>query len=189
LHVVRERPYAGEATRGFFHGSIIIDFIGQRGPTWKLHLIVLDILIAGIQLLGLAVLLRREVSDDNLNTNDQLEGGRQGVDVATRQDLDSEEQGFLRSGGHQGIHDNIELQPLRRSVEDGDRHYHEENDNDDDNDGEAEPLNHEQRDPPPRPHPMDVYYSGQVVVADFCLLQTIKEQYMEFRNTVHSSAA
>src|SRR3954469_4316676 len=45
LHILTARSEAGEAMRGYLHGGVIIDLIGQKGPTSKFHLVVLDLLV------------------------------------------------------------------------------------------------------------------------------------------------
>ncbi len=37
------------------HGSLLLDFVGQKGPTSKIRLVALDVLVLGLQLLMLAV--------------------------------------------------------------------------------------------------------------------------------------
>src|SRR6187402_269562 len=60
LHLFTARSEAGEAMRGYLHGGIIIDLIGQKGPTSKLHLVLLDILILLLQCFMLTVHVERE---------------------------------------------------------------------------------------------------------------------------------
>jgi hypothetical protein len=55
LHIFTHRPEAGELTRGYLHGGLIIDFIGQQGPVSKLHLVAIDFLVMALQLFMLAV--------------------------------------------------------------------------------------------------------------------------------------
>ncbi|KAF5851077.1 hypothetical protein GGP41_010683 [Bipolaris sorokiniana] len=45
LHLTYPAPAAGEDTRGYLHGGLMIDFIGQQGPTSKWKLGALDICI------------------------------------------------------------------------------------------------------------------------------------------------
>lgn len=60
LHLYYARPEAGEATRGYLHGGLLLDFIGQQGPTSKLHLVVLDMAIMIVQLTALAVVIKQK---------------------------------------------------------------------------------------------------------------------------------
>ncbi|KAL5614609.1 hypothetical protein BROUX41_004708 [Berkeleyomyces rouxiae] len=63
-HLLVALPAAPETTRGYFHGGIIIDFIGQKPPATRLVLLALDLFILILQLIMLAVHLDR----DNLRT-------------------------------------------------------------------------------------------------------------------------
>ncbi|PHH53223.1 DSC E3 ubiquitin ligase complex subunit 4 [Ceratocystis fimbriata CBS 114723] len=63
-HLLVALPVASEATRGYMHGGIIIDLIGQKPPITRLVLLALDLFIMILQLIMLAVHLDR----DNLRT-------------------------------------------------------------------------------------------------------------------------
>jgi Fungal domain of unknown function (DUF1746) len=68
-HFIRPNPSAGEATRGYLHGGLIIDFVGQLGPTPKFQLLLLDLAI-----LLLHLLLVRTVADKR-HWHDRHEAG------------------------------------------------------------------------------------------------------------------
>jgi hypothetical protein len=59
LHQTYPAPSAGEDTRGYLHGGLVIDFIGQQGPTSRWRLAALDVCILLLQLLMVAVHQRR----------------------------------------------------------------------------------------------------------------------------------
>jgi hypothetical protein len=59
-HIFFALPEAGEATRGYLHGGVITDFIGQKPPTTKLAFLFLDLVVLGMQCLMLAVHQERE---------------------------------------------------------------------------------------------------------------------------------
>jgi len=63
LHLYFARPEAGEAQRGYLHGGLLLDFIGQQGPSSKLHLFLLDLAILFLQLTSLAVVIKRKDLD------------------------------------------------------------------------------------------------------------------------------
>ncbi|KAF3920846.1 hypothetical protein ABW21_db0202050 [Orbilia brochopaga] len=92
FHVFSEAPSASEATGGYLHGGMIIDFVGQEGPISKFRLVFLDILILLLQLTMLAV----KVSKQDLLDNSAPTRGN------PAQDLDSEERGVnvLDPDGH-----------------------------------------------------------------------------------------
>lgn len=105
LHLVNARPEAGEASHFFLHGSIIIDFVGQLGPTSKWRLFYMDMLVLVLQIvmLGLGMEKRRFQNDEK-----QTRG--------SAQDLEAEEAGIIRSEtmrneGHES-NEGIEMQEL-----------------------------------------------------------------------------
>ena len=53
-------PKGTEASRGYLHGGIIIDFIGQTPPKSRLPLLAMDLFILALQALMLAVHSQRE---------------------------------------------------------------------------------------------------------------------------------
>jgi Fungal domain of unknown function (DUF1746) len=107
LHLVNPRPQAGEATNFYMHGSIIIDFVGQLGPTSKWRLFHMDTLLFVLQvvMLGVAIEKRRVQTPEK-----QI--------LRPAQDLEAEESGVVRSettrernGVHEGD-ERIEMQEL-----------------------------------------------------------------------------
>lgn len=59
-HIFMTLPKGTEASRGFLHGGIVIDFIGQTPPRSRLILLAFDAFILAIQSLMLAVHSQRE---------------------------------------------------------------------------------------------------------------------------------
>ena len=94
-HLYYPRPEAGEATRGYMHGGLMIDFVGQLGPSSKLHLFLLDVLILGLQLVMLAVVVERQKLKDGTTPAARQTSGVQPAE-GTQQDHDSEERGVHR---------------------------------------------------------------------------------------------
>jgi len=66
LHLTYPAPSAGEDTRGYLHGGLMIDFIGQQGPTSKWKLGALDICILFLQLVMVSVHVKRRELKKNL---------------------------------------------------------------------------------------------------------------------------
>ena len=101
-HIFFALPEAGEATRGYLHGGVIIDFIGQKPPTTKLAFLFVDAIILGAQCLMLAVHQEREKLKKAVSPSLRTisPSGVQAVQAAaaeaTTQDLDAEERGVLR---------------------------------------------------------------------------------------------
>lgn len=104
LHLTFSRPSAGEDTRGYLHGGLLIDFIGQQGPTSKLHLVALDTCILVLQLVMLSVHVKRRKLRRNLPPMPGLRANEEparpsepaGGTAHPDQDADAEERGVLR---------------------------------------------------------------------------------------------
>jgi len=98
LHLVWSLPRAGEASRGYLHGGVIVDFIGQKPPTSRLSLLLLDLIIMTVQCLMLAAHQDRErlrtIVLPIRNTTPNAEGTS--APTATTQDHDAEERGVNR---------------------------------------------------------------------------------------------
>ena len=143
----------------------MIDFVGVKGPVSKIRLLVYDVLVWGLQIGVLAVILERRGLSGNT-----ARGGVTSETVAESttenaivQDHDSEEQGMLRSR-RSIIHtsDDIELQPLNtdsRALRD---------------DAEGTESEDNINSPPLTDHPLDIFASGQHIVADIHILQSLK---------------
>lgn len=176
LHLVTRRPEAGELTRGYLHGSVILDFIGQKGPTSKLQLVALDLLILLLQVFMLAVHVEKERLKMLLTSEGQTEGGV-GTSAVTGQDLDAEERGMLRGivADSSGA---IEMQEFHSP--DGAR-----NGNDTQAIDQNEELQHLLRETSGRAEentpdsPLDLFYSGNAIVADFHVLDTLRNQWAD----------
>ncbi|KAK1829857.1 DSC E3 ubiquitin ligase complex subunit 4 [Podospora conica] len=118
FHCVFALPQAGEATRGYLHGGVLIDFVGQRPPTWTSVLLLFDLIIWAVQCLMLAVHEKREVLRKQVNPAlGQAAGAQPDAAAAetTTQDLDAEERGVLREDDDDGLVETdggIEMQPL-----------------------------------------------------------------------------
>ncbi len=94
----------------------MIDFVGQKPPTWRLGLLLFDILIWAVQCLMLAVHQEREKLRKTLTPSLRSgPGGQESAEASeTTQDLDAEERGVLRDedGIPGGSGDDIEMHPL-----------------------------------------------------------------------------
>ncbi|KAJ4990448.1 hypothetical protein SVAN01_04110 [Stagonosporopsis vannaccii] len=115
LHMLYPAPSAGEETRGYLHGGLMIDFIGQQGPTSKWKLGGLDLCILVLQMIMVSVhVKRRDLKKQLAQTTIGEAPSSSGADTATsdpagdtttpaanenaarRQDADDEERGVLR---------------------------------------------------------------------------------------------
>ncbi|RFU32010.1 hypothetical protein B7463_g4321, partial [Scytalidium lignicola] len=177
LHLFTRRPEAGEAMRGYLHGGIIIDLIGQKGPTSKLHLIMMDLLVVALQCFMLAVHVERQRLTLALMPSASANAGLAALsraDLASSQNHDAEERGVLRdavvtSNGEIDMQNlstaaspsspaneaaSVERDEERRQLLD------EQRDNNDDDE-----------------NPLDVFYSGTSVIGDFHVLHTLRTQW------------
>ncbi len=123
-HLLWAPPRASEATRGYLHGGIIVDFIGQKAPTSRLSLLLLDLVVLGVQCLMLAVHQEAEQlwkvvrPRGGTATASSAESSTAAATAAatapaTTQDHDAEERGVLRDLAREtGEADDIELRPL-----------------------------------------------------------------------------
>ncbi|KAL2756406.1 hypothetical protein ACRALDRAFT_2104499 [Sodiomyces alcalophilus JCM 7366] len=59
-HLFGTLPTAGEVSRGYLHGGMVVDFIGQKPPATRLTLLGLDLLILVLQCFMLTVHAERE---------------------------------------------------------------------------------------------------------------------------------
>lgn len=115
LHMLYRAPAAGEDTRGYLHGGLMIDFIGQQGPTSKWKLGGLDLCILVLQLIMVSAHIKRRDLKKQLaqmtvgeaptsSAADTATSGNVGDDTTPRttsenaargQDADDEERGIL----------------------------------------------------------------------------------------------
>ena len=170
LHLLFKPPAAGEATRGYLLGGLLIDFVGQESPVSRWRLLVLDGIVLALQMLILAVTLERKKLAAEYVSALVEEVGQEG------QDHDSEERGMLRRDD--ATRDGIELQEIRhassgRTGGDEDRERDELLDP-----GEG----NERRES----HPLDPFLTGQTVIVNIHVVDTIRSQW---RFTAETSGA
>ncbi|KAJ8127666.1 hypothetical protein O1611_g5966 [Lasiodiplodia mahajangana] len=97
LHLISSPPEAGEASRGYLHGGILVDFIGQKAPSSRFILILLDVVVLAIQCFMITVNIEKErirnvIKPPQVNRNPGI-----AIAVPTiSQDHDAEERGVLR---------------------------------------------------------------------------------------------
>ncbi|KAF2666751.1 hypothetical protein BT63DRAFT_427173 [Microthyrium microscopicum] len=96
-------PIPGEATRGYLHGGILLDFVGQTGPASRLELVAHDLLVLILQLASVAAirkrasLTKRRRPARNVESISQLDHSPgEHIPSHDSQDLDAEEQGLIR---------------------------------------------------------------------------------------------
>jgi hypothetical protein len=116
LHLISSPPEAGEASRGYLHGGILVDFIGQRPPSSRFTLVLLDVVVLALQCFMITVNIEKEkirntVKPPRINTTSGIS-----ITVSTTsQDHDAEERGVLRDApiiDEVNDVDDIEMRPL-----------------------------------------------------------------------------
>ncbi|KAF2837081.1 DUF1746-domain-containing protein [Patellaria atrata CBS 101060] len=170
LHLISIAPEAGEETRFYLHGGLVIDFIGQLGPSSKFHLFILDLLILVLQLIMLSahitqLRLRKKEASQNESVNSSAGASSMAVNAsqttpaASSQDIDHEERGLLRdrssSVSSVRSHDNLVLSTTpgpHLAIPDTD----------------VDPLN--------------VFRSGQAIITDLKIIDTVHEQFWAYQN-------
>lgn len=178
LHIFTARPEASEAMRGYLHGGVIIDLIGFKGPTSKLHLLCLDILVLVLQCVMVTVQMELKMMAVVLAAvrSKSTSGSQPAVQVVPAQDHDAEEQGVVRdrvlnSG-------DIEMQALSPRIDGPSSHDEAGTDTDQDR---ARLL----EDPPPEDDDQDnilgAMWSGSAIVADFYVISALQKLWTEYR--------
>ncbi|KAK4461070.1 hypothetical protein QBC42DRAFT_270982 [Cladorrhinum samala] len=114
-HIFFALPEASEAARGYLHGGVFMDFIGQEPPRSRLSLLFYDAVILALQCLMLAVHQDRERLKKAVSPS--LRALVPGTDAelgleSSNQDHDAEERGVLRDQTFAVDNEGIELQPL-----------------------------------------------------------------------------
>ncbi|KAL8940777.1 MAG: hypothetical protein Q9211_002120 [Gyalolechia sp. 1 TL-2023] len=163
FHAISIPPTAGEAVRGYLHGGLLIDFVGQKSPVPRWRLVSYDVLILMLQVVMLGVTIEKKKLD--APGNGSANGGEEREEE--RQDHDSEERGVRRSeDGSEGI----ELQSL--GARPGGRSRGEEDER------RSELLEGRSR---THEHPGDAFYSGQHMLANIHIANTIRDQWRQSR--------
>jgi len=115
-HYVRPNPSAGEATRGYLHGGLILDFVGQLGPTPKAQLLLLDFAILLFQLLLVRAVASMRHWDDQRSRKPPSRDSATTHEVALEQQ-DAEEQGAVATDRPVSRRDTFDVDGLNSGQE------------------------------------------------------------------------
>ncbi|GAB7363822.1 hypothetical protein MBLNU230_g4388t1 [Neophaeotheca triangularis] len=171
FHIWNAAPSAGEATRGYLHGGLAMDFIGQRGPSSKVHLVLLDLLVILLQLTHMAA----HVTAKRLKeTRASATAVSQPRAEASRQDIDSEERGVRRSTEQ----NDIEMQNLNPS---GQATTASSTRDDDVEEPTREDSTLDSTAPPRDAQIFDAFNSGQIVIGDLNLWKITKDEFWAYQ--------
>lgn len=189
LHIFTSRPEAGEAMRGYLHGGVIIDLIGQKGPTSKFHLVLLDLLVLGLQCFMLAVHVEKErlsaVLKAFASPAPTAATGLPREGVVGAQSIEAEERGEL---GERVVTSNgdMEMQDMT-SQNDGESSRHNEADEERNEERErllAEPPLAQQDEDDGT---LDILWSGDAIVADFHIIHNMRRQWDDYGTATESA--
>ncbi|KAM0712442.1 hypothetical protein Q7P37_011538 [Cladosporium fusiforme] len=205
LHLWLSPATGTEATRGYLHGGMAMDFIGQKGPTSRVVLVLLDMLVLALQLVHLTAHISRKRLKDGASatattTTTSTQAQQTAPTPSRGQDLDSEERG-IRHSAELEQQDDIEMQTLNPSGSHSSiptsgiptSATTAETEASASASAEATtPPNSRAAllspTPPPQTdiHIFEAFHSGQIVLADLNLWQCVKEQFWAYQK---SSAA
>lgn len=114
-HIFFTQLEAGEETRGYLHGGLFIDFIGQKAPIPLLRLLAFDVLIMFLDFIMLGLIIERVKTNEAVASISTPTSAPPETPTPAQapQDHDSEERGILREAS-QSIHgdEGVELQDL-----------------------------------------------------------------------------
>ncbi|RAL63428.1 hypothetical protein DID88_003849 [Monilinia fructigena] len=171
LHLFFAPSRSSEEMRGYLHGGVIIDLIGQKGPSSKMKLVVFDLLVLTLQAILFTIHIDREKLDKFLTVYGQKTTTDVQIQPST-QDYDAEERGVLRD--HVAGLGSIEMQQLDSAGAASRPHGQENITRQEDDEREellAEPVNTESED-----GPLDIFWSGTAVIGEFSVLDTLRSQ-------------
>jgi hypothetical protein len=182
LHLWFAAPSASEAMRGYLHGGLAMDFIGQQGPSSKIMLIFLDLLVVTLQSVHLSAHIARSRLRTAIPTGSEMGIRMQPAPTPalSAQNIDSEERGIRRSVELEEQGD-IELQSLNTSG-----HVSAPTDTAPP-DALAVQNTSDRENLPVSTAPQtdtlifDAFYSGQINIGDFDVWRTIREQFWAYQ--------
>ena len=177
--------------RGYLHGGIIIDLIGQKGMTSKLHLVLLDILILLLQCFMLTVHVERERLSGILTAYTKgtpLASDQPRATVISTQNIDAEERGVI--GGNDVAAQVPSETGLSRT--DSRSSFVRRLVVDEVEEGEAMERAQLLDEPPPREdpeddHPLDMFFTGTAIIAEFHIIETLRKQWADYGNASASA--
>ncbi|KAF4979025.1 hypothetical protein FZEAL_4700 [Fusarium zealandicum] len=182
LHVLASLPSGPDYHRGYMHGGLVIDFIGQKPPTSRIYYLVADFAILAIQCLMLTVHTERERLRLTLKTFRPLIPAPAQEMAPTIEDLDAEERGVSRDMPGSlptNESDDIELQPLRRVSEAEEAN---------EPSGESEQSTRDSsNDESSRSHLSDVLSSGNAILGEYHVFNSIRTAAMDLERTAAHS--
>ncbi|KAJ6112097.1 hypothetical protein N7523_008158 [Penicillium sp. IBT 18751x] len=172
FHAFFIRPEAGESTRGYLHGGLFIDFIGQK-PVPVLRLLLFDLLIFLVDFVMLALIIERVKTAGTTPTPTATTNTEPGTSTSTepaseQQDHDAEERGVIRETEITNPNITPEASPIAEIDEDL---------NNERTTLLADPGESSSAQRPRGGHPLDSYSSGQATILEMGFFSTIRDQW------------
>ncbi|KAJ5297087.1 uncharacterized protein N7443_007980 [Penicillium atrosanguineum] len=164
FHAFFIRPEAGESTRGYLHGGLFIDFIGQK-PVPVLRLLLFDLLIFLIDFVMLALIIERVKTVGMTPTPSTTTNTEP---VSEQQDHDAEERGVVRETETMSPIDTSDALPVAEIDEDV---------NNERTTLLADPGESSSAQTPRGGHPLDSYSSGQATILEMGFFSTVRDQW------------
>lgn len=162
-----------------------MDFIGQKGPSSKIHLVLLDLLVVFLQIIQLSVYILRQRTKQSPGIAVSTSTGNQysAQPTSAGQTVDDEERG-VRHSAEQSEREGIEMQTLNASGAAADPI----GDSNENSSPEREALL-ASTSMPSDARIFDAFNSGQIVLGDFDLLRTVKEQFLAYQKAPRDTNA
>lgn len=193
IHIFTSPPEGTEATRGYLHGGIVIDFVGYKGPASKVRLVGIDLLLVGLQLVmmglvvrrrGMEIISRRNRGDGDygVGTSAQQRQGQQGRPrrrpPRRARDTDEEERGDVSLSSSETEEDEQERDESQATASSSAYtsaradYYYTTNSS-----VPLQPLLPDQL----QDHPLDPFHSGQYIIANIHLGETLRKEWKRHR--------
>jgi hypothetical protein len=176
FHAFFIRPEASESTRGYLHGGLFIDFIGQK-PAPVFRLLSFDLLIFLVDFVMLALIIERvktagtpptTPSTTSTTNSTNTDSGTSTEPESEPQDHDAEERGVMRETETTSPNDTRSASPVAEIDEDV---------NNERTTLLADPGESNSAQTPRGGHPLDTYSSGQAVIMEMGFFSTIRDQW------------
>lgn len=170
VHIFTPVPTGPEYHRGYQHGGVIIDFVGQKPPQYRLYYVLLDFFLLALQLLIYTVQHEREQLRKKLGLF-KIPAQPQQVLLAGRtlQELDQEERG---EAGLDETED-IELREMPGASRD-DNAVTSRDDNTGPPRGDGSSSRRSSEDGPSASHLADMMISGNAIIGEFRVIHSIR---------------
>ncbi|KAK1140522.1 hypothetical protein N8T08_010268 [Aspergillus melleus] len=194
FHYFFVHPDAGESTRGYLHGGILIDFIGQKAPVPVARLLSFDVLVMLLHLIMLGLIVERVQTTEataaatTAAVSPSPSSSAQSPIAERDQDHDSEERGVLRndsnrtnhtSGSSEASNHGLGLNDAlgSRGLGSGSQSRLVLNEETERDELLADPSENGHASGSKNHHPVDSFASGEAVVMDLGLFDVIRDQW------------